>query len=98
MEPREGRCLDACGAERECFADVRDSEPRGACFKCRPGHGDGPMTVGVRLHDGHHAGRLRDRLYNADVVADSLEIDDGATLRKTSSAFSVGVLRFPDIG
>jgi len=53
VQPREQRRLDAGGAQGERFGDVRNTEPPGSGVERCPGHRNGTVPVGIRLHDGH---------------------------------------------
>ena len=45
--------VDAGAPQLLAFVDADDAQPVGAGFEGGPRHGDGAVTVGVRLDDGH---------------------------------------------
>jgi hypothetical protein len=60
--------------ERQRLVQRADAQPAGAAAQRRPGHRNEPVTIRVRLHDGHDLGR-RARAQAADVGLDRVKID-----------------------
>ena len=59
VQPGQQGGLDARGAQGQRLGNMRNTKPAGPGFERCPGHGNGAVPVGVRLHHGHDLGRRR---------------------------------------
>ncbi len=75
VQPGQQGGLDARSAQGQRLGNMRHAKPAGPGLERCPGHGNGTVPVGIRLHHGHDLGRRRHRRHVADVVPDGVQVD-----------------------
>src|SRR5699024_5127713 len=79
VQPGQNRRVDAFGAQLPRLAEVGGSQPVGTSGERGAGCSDDAVAVAVGLNGGHDFGRPHIVSHCADVMGDSLGVDDSHT-------------------